>query len=145
MQDLRSFGEPPAYTRGAVLGAALLAIGAALATGVLGALDLRPRLWPAMLYLGLASGLLVFGIMLLVRFVEARDALTDPLPRVRLYDRHERAIYLTGLAGSLAGVLGGLLWLGAVSWGLWHLLPAAISLGAALLFGRLWREKRKPY
>ena len=140
--ELVGFGEPPAYTRAAVLGAALLSIFGGLAHGVLGALDLNARLWPAMLYLGLDAALFVFGILLLIRYLEARDAMTDPAPRVRLYDRHERRTYLGGLAGALACLLAGLLWLGAVRWGLWHLLPGAVTVLTAWVYLGLWRQGR---
>ncbi len=140
--ELMGFGEPPAYTRTAVLGAALLSILGGLAHAVLGAIDLNARLWPAMLYLGLDAALFVFGILLLIRFVEARDAMTDPSPRVRMYDRHERTTYLGGLAGALACLLAGLLWLGAVRWGPWHLLPGAVTVLTAWAYLRLWRAKR---
>ena len=88
----------PATAPAAPLTLALLSVLAALLHGGLGAVD-YPLSRPAGLAMMLvAGGLLVYGILLGIRYAEAHDAMHDPLPRSALYDTaHERGSYTTGL------------------------------------------------
>lgn len=130
-------GSAPSYSTRTTLSLALLTIAAALLHGALGTVD-YPASWPAGVGYILLSGLmLVYGILLLIRYAEARDAMNDPLPRTAMYaTRHERMTQLVGLGLHLLAAAV------ALSWALNRHAPAAhavaiaVSLYAALLVQR---------
>ncbi|MGI8746945.1 MAG: hypothetical protein ACR2J4_01150, partial [Deinococcus sp.] len=80
---------------------------------------------------------LVYGILLLIRFAEARDAMSDPLPRTAMYvTRHERMNYRAGLGLHGVGMLVALGWALAGHIPVWHLAGALLSLYDAALAQR---------
>lgn len=140
---MQGFGEPPAYTTRAVLVAALLCMLGGLANTFVSVLDMGRAFVPGVLSVALAFGLFLFGLVLLIRFVEARDAMSDPLPRLRQYDRHEGAAYLIGLGATLLTSMVAASWSAAPGPAAWHFLPAAITAAAALVFLGLWLRATK--
>lgn len=127
-------GSAPSYSTRTTLSLALLTIVASLLHGGLGTTD-YPSSWPAgVAYILLAGLLLVYGILLLIRYAEALDAMTDPLPRTPMYaTRHERLNHLVGSGLHLAAALFALIWiwLGHLAWG--HGLAMLLSLYAVWL------------
>lgn len=138
-----ALGEPPNYSTPRTLGLALVSILASLAHFALGALDYAG----VSRYLGLgtmllAGLLLVFGILTLIRYAEARDAMGDPHPRAPMYATpHERLTLLVGLGLNAAGALVALAWALHGDWPLAHVGAAAINLWAAAL---AWRSRPAP-
>ncbi|KEF33323.1 hypothetical protein RDMS_12440 [Deinococcus sp. RL] len=131
-------GAPPTYSTSATLGLALLAVVAALWHFTLGALDyVGSGRYPGLALLLLSGLLLVYGVLILIRYAEARDAMGDPQPRSAMYETpHEGRVPLVGLG--LAGllVLGDLAFALSGELPLWH----AGGLLLALLLGRqAWR------
>jgi len=92
-------GAPPTYSTRTTLGLALLATFTALWHFVLGALDYADAGRYAGLALLLLGGLLlVYGVLTLIRYAEARDAMNDPHPRTAMYaTTHERRVPLVGV------------------------------------------------
>lgn len=141
--DGSSFGEPPAYATPRVLFAAVLCLVGAVAQGAVGAVDLGLGLVPGFTMLILAVLDFLFGVLLLGRFIEARDAMTDPSPRVRLYDaRLEAGVYLVGALLVALTLAVDLALLGAGGGGPWHLAPPVPLAAAGALLWALWRGKR---
>lgn len=101
-----SFGAPPMYSTPATLGLALLSLVASLWHFTLGALDYAAAGRYEGLALILLAGLtLVYGVLTLIRYAEARDALSDPYARAAMYDTpHQSRVPLIGVG--LGAVLG---------------------------------------
>ncbi|WP_027481816.1 hypothetical protein [Deinococcus pimensis] len=139
MQEL---GDVPAYaSRGALAGAVLCIVGGLMQLA-LGVLDLNLGLLPGFATMGVAFLTFVTGLVLLIRWIEARDAMTDPSPRVRLYDtRHERHLYLAATVVTLAAATLNVQWRDVGGWGPFHLAPAALTLLAALVYLALWTRR----
>ena len=131
------FGLAPSYSTRTTLTLALLTMLASLLHGGLGALD-YPASWPAgVAYLLLSGLLLVYGILLLIRYAEAHDAMSDPLPRTPMYaTRHERMNHQVGLGlHAVAGVF-------ALSWALLRHAPLAHVAAASLSLYAAWLVQR---
>ena len=132
-----AFGPAPSYSTPTTLGLALLTIAASLLHGAIGTLD-YPASWLAGTgYLLLSGLLLVYGVLLLIRYAEARDAMSDPLPRTAMYaTRHERMNFLVGAGLHLLAAAVALLWalLGRVP--VVHAVGVAVSLYAVWLVVR---------
>ncbi|MDL2345198.1 hypothetical protein QOL99_13715 [Deinococcus sp. MIMF12] len=98
-------GAPPTYSTPATLGLALLAILTFLWHFTLGALAYAGSgRYPGLALLLLSGLLLVYGVLTLIRYAEARDAMNDPQPRAAMYATpHESRVPLVGLC--LAGLL----------------------------------------
>jgi hypothetical protein len=130
-------GSAPSYSTRTTLGLALLTIAASLLHGVLGTLDYPASWLSGTGYLLLAGLLLVYGILLLIRYAEARDAMSDPLPRTPMYaTRHERMNFLAGAGLHLLAAAVALTWalLGRVP--VAHAVGILVSLYAVWLVGR---------
>lgn len=139
---MQRFGEAPAYSTRAVFRASLACLAASLPQGALSVVALDVREVGAWALLILTIGLFLLGTLLLVRYFEARDGMTDLAPRTRLYDvRHERVAYLLGIALTSASALLDGWFAFAVRWGGWHLLPLALVAWSAALFVRLWTRR----
>ncbi|WP_424950782.1 hypothetical protein [Deinococcus sp.] len=130
-------GTAPSYSTRTTLSLALLTILAALFHGGLGTYD-YPASWPAgVAYILLAGLLLVYGILLLIRYAEAHDAMSDPLPRTPMYaTRHERMNHLIGLGLHLLAV--GI----AFAWALAYRAPLAHGLGILISLYAVWLVRR---
>ncbi|WP_104991252.1 hypothetical protein [Deinococcus sp. NW-56] len=128
-------GAPPTYSTPATLGLALLAILTSLWHFTLGALDYAGSgRYPGLALLLLSGLLLVYGVLTLIRYAEARDAMHDPQPRAAMYTTpHESRVPLVGLG--LAGllVLADIAFVFAGQLPLWH-------VGGLLLSGVLARQ-----
>ncbi|MBB5236175.1 hypothetical protein [Deinococcus budaensis] len=98
-------GAPPTYSTPATLGLALLALLTSLWHFALGALDYAGAgRYPGLALILLAGLLLVYGVLTLIRYAEARDAMTDPHPRTPMYATpHQSRVPLIGVG--LAGLL----------------------------------------
>lgn len=114
-------GAPPMYSTPATLGLALLALLASLWHFTLGAIDYAQAGRYVGLGLMLGAGLtLVYGVLTLIRYVEAQDAMTDPHPRTPMYDTpHQTRVPLVGVglglllaAADLAFAVAGQTWAG---------------------------------
>ena len=139
---MQPFGEAPAYSSAAVARVAVLTIVSGLALFFVSIADLGLSLVSGLWPLGLGIVDFVFGVVLLVRWIEARDGMTDVVPRVRLYDaQHERGAYLVGLALSLLGAWIAVAWLTWPGVGPWHVLPLGLSITAALAYLVLWTRR----
>ena len=132
-----AFGTAPSYSTRTTLSLALLTIAASLLHGALGAVD-YPASWSAGVAYMLLSGLmLVYGILLLIRYAEAHDAMSDPLPRTPMYaTRHERMNHLAGLGLHLLASGVALAWAVTRHAPLAHAAAIAVSLYAAWLVQR---------
>ncbi len=139
MQEL---GDVPAYaSRGALIAAVACIVGGLMQLA-LGVLDLNLGLLPGFATMGVAFLTFVTGLVLLIRWIEARDAMTDPTPRVRLYDtRHERHLYLAATILTLAATALNVSWRHVGGWGPLHLAPAALTLCASLAYLALWTRR----
>ncbi|MGY2894322.1 hypothetical protein [Deinococcus sp. UYEF24] len=131
------FGLAPSYSTRTTLVLALLTIAASLFHGALGAVD-YPASWPAGTgYILLSGLLLVYGILLLIRYAEAHDAMSDPLPRTPMYDtRHERMNHQVGLGLHLLAAAV------ALTWALTRHAPVAHALAIALSVYAAWLVQR---
>ena len=137
---MSEFGEAPAYASAPLLGAAVLGVLGGLGQAIISIFDMSGSLLPGVFEVAACFLAFLFCLMLVIRHIEARDAMGDPLPRVRQYDTgHERAAYLAGLITSLLVAAVGVPWRGGA--GAWHLLPGSLALLAAALFWRLWRGR----
>lgn len=92
-------GAPPTYSTPATLVLALLALVTSLWHFTLGALDYARAGRYVGLGLILLAGLtLVYGVLMLIRYAEARDAMGDPHPRTPMYvTPHEGRVPMTGV------------------------------------------------
>ncbi|WP_425146403.1 hypothetical protein [Deinococcus sp.] len=126
------FGRAPSYSTATTLWLALVSLAASLLHGGLGATDYPlSRPW-GLTYILLSGFALVYGILLLIRYAEARDAMSDPLPRTPMYDTaHERGNHVIGLG--LHGLLGAC----ALGWAVQRQVPVMHGL-ALLLSGLAW-------
>lgn len=131
------FGLAPSYSTRTTLALALLTIVASLVHGALGAVD-YPVNWPGGTGYMLLSGLLlVYGILLLIRYAEAHDAMSDPLPRTPMYDtRHERMNHQVGLGLHLLAAAVALAWAVTRHAPVAHALAIMVSLYGAWLVQR---------
>ncbi len=125
------------YSTPATLGLALLALLTSLWHFTLGAMDYAEAGRYVGLGLMLVAGLtLVYGVLTLIRYVEAQDAMTDPHPRTPMYDTpHQSRVPLVGVllgvllaATDLAFAVAGQAWIGHVSGLLLALLLARQAL-----------------
>lgn len=134
-------GAPPNYSTPTTLGLALLALMTSLLHFALGALDYaNVGRYEGLCLLLLAGFTLVYGVLTLIRYVEARDAMTDPHPRNPMYDTpHESRVPLIGvlLAAGLAvadlaflaagqsfpGHLAGVVLAALLAWQGWSIRP----------------------
>jgi hypothetical protein len=130
-------GTAPSYSTRTTLVLALLTITASLLHGGLGALD-YPVSWPAgVAYLLLSGLLLVYGILLLIRYAEAHDAMNDPLPRTPMYaTQHERMNHQVGLGLHLLATAF------ALTWALLRHAPVAHAFGIAVSLYAAWLVQR---
>jgi len=137
-------GTPPSYSTTTTLALALLTIAASLVHGALGTFD-YPLSWPGgVVYILLAGLLLVYGVLLLIRYAEARDAMSDPLPRTAMYaTRHERMNHLTGVGLHAAALLVACIWMALRHGSLVHLAGVLLSLWAVGLVQRSHRRQTK--
>lgn len=137
-----SLGDAPNYSTPRTLGLALVSILGSLAHFALGALDYSNvdrylGLW-GMLLAGL---LLVFGVLSLIRYAEAHDAMTDPSPRTPMYSTpHESLTFLIGTGLNGLAALTALAWAASGQLVPWHLAAAAVNLWAVWL---AWRARPK--
>ena len=128
-------GDAPNYSTPRTLGLALVSILGSLGHFALGALDYGNvsrylGLW-GMLLAGL---LLVFGILSLIRYAEAHDAMTDPHPRTPMYSTpHQSLTFAIGLSLNALCALTALAWAGSGQLVPWHLAAAAVNLWAVWL------------
>ncbi|PYE48691.1 hypothetical protein [Deinococcus yavapaiensis] len=135
---MQRFGEAPAYSTRAAFQASLACLAASLPQGALSVFALDVKGVGAWFLLIFTVGLFLLGTLLLVRYFEARDGMTDLAPRTRLYDvRHERVAYLLGIVVTSASVLLDAWFALTVRWGWWHLLPLALAAWGTTLFVRL--------
>lgn len=132
-------GDPPSYSTWHTLGLGGMSIITAIATFWLGVFDYSEAgRWFGLAEMLLAALLLVYGILTSIRFLEARDALSDPKPRTPMYDTpHQKMTFWIGLL-----LYGGLL-TQHLAWSFggylprWHLIAIALSvLGIWLCFQR---------
>lgn len=135
-------GDAPNYSTPRTLGLAGVSILAALAHFGLGAFDYGGERYLGLAGMLLAGLLLVYGVLTLIRYAEARDAMSDPNPRTPMYHTpHERLTLVIGLGLNLLGALTALAWaLAGAAWP-WHLLGAALNLWGAWL---AWRARPRP-
>ncbi|WP_019586331.1 hypothetical protein [Deinococcus apachensis] len=123
-------GAPPMYSTPAMLGLALLSLVTALWHFTLGALDYaNAGRYEGLALILLAGWMLVYGVLTLIRYVEARDAMTDPHPRTPMYDTpHQSRVPLAGV--SLAGLLvaGDIAFALAAQHSLWHVLGLLLAV-----------------
>lgn len=136
---MSSLGDPPNYSTPRTLGLALVSILASLAHFVLGALDYGESRYLGLGTMLLAGLLLVFGVLTLIRYAEARDAMGDPYARAPMYATpHERLTVLVGVGLNAAGALGALAWAVHGDSPAWHTLAALVNVWAAVL---AWRGR----
>ncbi|WP_165795222.1 hypothetical protein [Deinococcus koreensis] len=135
-----ALGDPPNYSTPRTLGLALVSVLAALAHFGLGALDYGV----ASPYLGLGGMLLgglllVYGVLTLIRYAEALDAMGDPQPRTPMYATpHEWLTFRAGVGLNLAGLGVALAWAAVGQASVWHLLGGLVNAWAAWL---AWRSR----
>jgi len=131
-------GAPPNYSTRATLGLALLALVTALLHFVLGALDYTNVGRYEGLTLQLLAGFtLVYGVLTLIRYVEARDVMSDPHPRGPMYRTpHESRVPLIGVLLAAGLSVADLAFLAAGQTVLGHI--AGVIL-AALMARQGWR------
>ncbi|WP_291424097.1 hypothetical protein [Deinococcus sp.] len=136
-------GDPPNYSTPRTLGLALVSMLGALAHFALGAAEYtRIGRYEGLFEMILAGLLLVYGVLTIIRFFEAQDALSDPRPRTPMYATpHEWLTFYVGLGFNVSLALVSLFW------GLrgellpWHALAALINLFGAYL---AWQSKPQP-
>ena len=130
-------GAPPSYSTRHTLTLALLTIPTALLHGGLGATDYTTSRALGTGYMLLAGLILVHGILLLIRYAEAHDAMHDPLPRTPMYaTRHERLNHHTGLALHATAATTATLMAATHHTVAVHVIAAALSVLAATLHHR---------
>jgi len=136
-------GAPPTYSTPATLRLALLALLTSLWHFTLGALDYAEAgRYPGLALMLLAGLVLVYGVLTLIRYAEARDAMGDPHPRTPMYATpHGSRVPLIGVG------LGGVLVLGDLAFALaaQHLIGhLAGGLLAALLVRQALKIRPEP-
>ena len=132
------FGRPPSYSTLTTLGLALLSVAASLLHGGLGATDYTLTRAGGVAYMLLSGLLLVYGILLLIRYAEARDAMSDPLPRTAMYDTaHERGNFRAGVGLHAASVAFAVVFAALHQVLVWHALAVLLSGYAVWLLIRL--------
>lgn len=121
-------GAPPTYSTPAMLGLSLLALLTSLWHFTLGAIDYaQAGRYQGLALILLAGWMLVYGVLTLIRYVEARDAMTDPHPRTPMYDTpHQSRVPLAGM------VLAALLAAGDIAFSLIAQHPLGHLLGLLL-------------
>ncbi|GAA5534925.1 hypothetical protein [Deinococcus aluminii] len=124
------FGTPPAYSTPATLGLALLALLTALWHFTLGALDYaNAGRYEGLALMLLAGLMLVYGILTLIRYVEARDAMTDPHPRTAMYATvHQRRVPLIGLGLAVLLCLADLAFAVSAQVPFWHVAGLLLAV-----------------
>lgn len=122
-------GAPPNYSTPAMLGLALLSVVTSLLHFTLGALDYASAgRYEGLVLILLAGLLLVYGVLTLIRYAEARDAMTDPHPRVAMYDTpHESRVPLAGVILSVSLVVADLIFVLAAQHPAGHLVGAVFA------------------
>lgn len=127
-------GDPPNYSTPRTLGLAAVCVLAALAHFALGAFDYERGRYLGLGGMLLGGLLLVYGVLSVIRYAEALDAMHDPLPRAPMYDTpHQRLTLLVGVGLNGIGGLVCLAWALAGALPLWHLAALALHVwGAAL-------------
>lgn len=135
-----ALGDPPNYSTPRTLGLALVSILAALAHFGLGALDYaQTSRYLGLVGMLLAGLLLVYGVLTLIRYAEAQDAMGDPVPRAPMYATpHEWMTYRAGVGLNAAGLLVALAWALHGDAPAWHLLGGALNIWATVL---AWRSR----
>lgn len=122
-------GDPPTYSTPRTLGLALVSVVGALGHFWLGAAEYSRMgrfigLWEMIL----AALLLVYGVLTLIRFVEALDALSDLHPRTPMYATpHEWLTFWVGLGLNGLAALLGLYWVWRGELPLWHGLNLLVN------------------
>ncbi|ULH14632.1 hypothetical protein MF271_11500 [Deinococcus sp. KNUC1210] len=101
---------------------------ASLLHGGLGATDYPLTRAGGVAYILLSGLLLVYGVLLLIRYAEARDAMSDPLPRTAMYDTaHERGNFRAGVGLHGASVVFALVFAALHQVLVWHVLATVLS------------------
>ena len=133
-------GDPPNYSTPRTLGLSAVCLLAALAHFTLGAFDYdRVDRYLGLGGMLLGGLLLVYGVLSVIRYAEAHDAMTDPLPRAPMYDTpHQRMTLLVGVGLNVLGLLVCLAWAVAGTLPLWHLAAGALNLWGA---GLAWSAR----
>lgn len=131
-------GAPPNYSTPAMLGLALLSLVTSLWHFTLGALDYASAgRYEGLTLILLAGLLLVYGVLTLIRYAEARDAMSDPHPRAAMYDTpHESRVPQAGLILALAIALTDLAFALASQRSALHLVGVLLI---ALVARQAWR------
>ncbi len=128
------FGDPPAYSTPRTLGLAVASWLASLGHFALGAAEYArigrfTGLWEMIL-----AGLLVYAVLTVIRYAEARDALGDPNPRTPMYGTpHEWMTFWLGLSLNALAVLVSLGWALRGELSVWHALNILPGLGGVWL------------
>lgn len=131
------FGDPPAYSTPRTLGLAVASWLASLGHFALGAAEYSrvgrfAGLWEMML----AALLLVYAVLTIIRYAEARDALSDPRPRTPMYSTpHQQMTFGLGLLLNSLSVLVSLGWAVRGELSVWHalnILPGLAGVWLAL-------------
>lgn len=112
-----------------MLGLALLSIVTSLLHFTLGALDYASAgRYEGLVLILLAGLLLVYGVLTLIRYLEARDAMTDTHPRVAMYDTpHESRVPLAGLLLTISIVVADLIFALAAQHAAGHLVGVVFA------------------
>ncbi|WP_102128268.1 hypothetical protein [Deinococcus planocerae] len=131
-------GAPPNYSTPAMLGLALLSIFTSLWHFTFGALDYASAgRYEGLVLILLAGLLLVYGVLTLIRYAEARDAMGDPQPRIAMYDTpHESRVPLAGLILAASIAVADLAFALAAQHPLGHLIGVGL---VALVARQAWR------
>lgn len=129
-------GDAPNYSTPRTLGLAVVSVLGALAHFALGAAEYsRAGRYVGLAEMIVAALLLVYGVLTVIRYAEAQDALHDPHPRTPMYATpHEWLTYWVGLGLNGAGALICALWLLRSELPAWHvggLLLGLLGVGLA--------------
>lgn len=132
-----ALGDPPTYSTPRTLGLALVSWLASMGHFALGAAEYaRVGRFAGLWEMILAALLLVYAVLTIIRYAEARDALSDPHPRTPMYATpHEWMTFWVGLTLNALSALVSLGWAlrGELSgWHALNMLPALAGVWLAL-------------
>lgn len=136
-------GDPPNYSTPRTLGLALVSVVGALGHFWLGAAEYsRIGRFTGLWEMILAALLLVYGVLTLIRFAEALDALGDRHPRTPMYATpHEWLTYWVGLCFNGLAALVSLFWIIRGELTIWHALTMLVNVAGVWL---ALRSKPRP-